>query len=727
MFGLSFLNPWLLLGTAAGSAPIIIHLLNRRRFKIVVWAAMEFLLASSRKNFRRVKLEQLILMAIRVLLLVLLALAVSRPFLKKGGLGALLGESSRYAILIVDTSFSMHYESEGRPLFERAKAFGQRVLDTLREGDTVSLIAMSDRPHPIIHEPSFNIDLAKAELEALQPSHSGTSIPAALKMAHEMIERAKSAKCEVYLLTDSQRTAWQLRKDERAPQFRETAKKLRERAPVFLIDVGVDDAANCAVTQLHAAEQVLSTNLAATFAAEITNFGREAVAGRTVNFLVDGYRQESQTVDLAAGKATPVQFSYTFSDDTPHYLTVQLDRDGLNPDDQRRLSVSPLEQISVLIVNGEPDPQPFLNETDFLSYALRPLGDRLIEKTSIIAPEAMTEMSFRNVDLQNYQVVVFANLATVDDRMVENLVTYVSDGGSLLIFLGDRVDPLFYNEKFFAAGKGLLPARLDRPVGDLAGESRFFLSPERYDHPILKLFEGVKNSSLSSGHVYRYYALEPDEASEDVSVVCRLNNRAPAIVEKRLGHGTVLLMATTCDAEWTNLPAKPAFLPLFHETIYYLTRDTGARRNVLVGQRLEKILMPDQHAQPFALQPPGRKASVPLIPVAHGNRFLLGYDDTDTAGVYRLGLGHDRPGAELEPVDYLVVNVDTRESDLEHLAESQIREALPELRFRYVTDPRKLRTEQKQSSVGRELWRSLLYAVLALACLESVLAQRFGR
>src|SRR6266705_1013828 len=79
LFGFLFGSPLAAFGAMAGavSIPIIIHLLNRKRFRVVVWAAMRFLLAAQRKNSRRLRLEQLLLLAVRTLLLLLLVAAMA--------------------------------------------------------------------------------------------------------------------------------------------------------------------------------------------------------------------------------------------------------------------------------------------------------------------------------------------------------------------------------------------------------------------------------------------------------------------------------------------------------------------------------------------------------------------------------------------------------------------------------------------------------------------------
>src|SRR4051794_7214984 len=72
-------SAFLIAGALLIAIPIIIHILNRQRFRIVNWAAMEFLLRAMRKNRKRLKLEQWILLAARCLAVFLIGLALSEP------------------------------------------------------------------------------------------------------------------------------------------------------------------------------------------------------------------------------------------------------------------------------------------------------------------------------------------------------------------------------------------------------------------------------------------------------------------------------------------------------------------------------------------------------------------------------------------------------------------------------------------------------------------------
>ena len=78
-------------GAAAIAAPILIHLLARRRFKRIRWAAMEFLIHAERRNRRRIRMEEWILLALRCLAILAIALIVSRPFIRSGSFVSSLG------------------------------------------------------------------------------------------------------------------------------------------------------------------------------------------------------------------------------------------------------------------------------------------------------------------------------------------------------------------------------------------------------------------------------------------------------------------------------------------------------------------------------------------------------------------------------------------------------------------------------------------------------------
>src|SRR5881296_152009 len=119
---MTFISPIFLGFLALATVPIIIHLLNRRRFQLVEWAPMKYLKLTIKTNRRRLRIEQFILLAIRTIIVALIILAVARPVLSQGRLGTWLSGSGRTSrIIVVDDSLSMGYRTAGRAAFDSAK------------------------------------------------------------------------------------------------------------------------------------------------------------------------------------------------------------------------------------------------------------------------------------------------------------------------------------------------------------------------------------------------------------------------------------------------------------------------------------------------------------------------------------------------------------------------------------------------------------------------------
>src|ERR1700710_1902513 len=100
-----FLHAAMLAGFAAVGIPIIIHLLNKRKFERVVWAAMRFLQVSVDQNQRRIQVEDILLLLLRCLLIALLVLALARPALRAASSG-ILGQTKVTAVIVLDNSGS---------------------------------------------------------------------------------------------------------------------------------------------------------------------------------------------------------------------------------------------------------------------------------------------------------------------------------------------------------------------------------------------------------------------------------------------------------------------------------------------------------------------------------------------------------------------------------------------------------------------------------------------
>ena len=150
---MGFLNAAFLSGLGLISIPIVIHLLNRRRFKIVRWAAMDYLLAAQKKNRKRVRMEHFLVLLLRCLMIALLVRAVSRPMTTSGSLLFLPGASDPVErVIIIDDSASMAYQTGRTSSWDRARRKVKALVQDLRQTRTTDYISMfrSSRLEPLL-------------------------------------------------------------------------------------------------------------------------------------------------------------------------------------------------------------------------------------------------------------------------------------------------------------------------------------------------------------------------------------------------------------------------------------------------------------------------------------------------------------------------------------------------------------------------------------------------
>ncbi len=246
-----FVNPAMVLGTALAAVPLLIHLLNRQRHKPQAWAAMRFVLAAHRKTRRRVELENWLLLLLRVAAVVLLALAVARPFTGSESPLAGLTESRRDVAIVLDASASTGYRAEVDTAFERICERARAILAELdsTRGDRAHLILGGSRARLSAWGEPRN---AQSLLESLsEPTDEHLDLASALsevlEFAREEAAGTEESRVEVWFLTDLQRATFEdgTRDDPSEDQagYLEVAEELAQLGiKVFVEDLGEADA-----------------------------------------------------------------------------------------------------------------------------------------------------------------------------------------------------------------------------------------------------------------------------------------------------------------------------------------------------------------------------------------------------------------------------------------------------------------------------------------------------
>lgn len=503
-----FANPaYLAAGTALVSAPIIIHLINRMRFKRLRWAAMEFLLKSQKRNRRRLIIEQLILLMLRCLLIALATLLVSRFF----GFSFAADQSKDIVhIVLLDDTLSMNDEfKEGenvRTCFQVAK--NSELLDKVVKG-----LSMSNRNDRLMVLPLSKIvtdrtyqaktytrlgdkakrDELKNDLDLLEVSKLHTSMLPGLKKVQEIVTGNPESRIMLYVLSDFRQSDWAMPGAE--PLRKEFLKlastpeieiRLRDVAHPFRIDGqgGVPlSHDNIGIVDLRAGTRIAGKDMPVSFTITVANYSaREADVN--VAIFDDSNGQEMLQVDfnpsmplkIPAGSTASATFEVRFNPaikgNESYFAQIsarlenpqrgKLDNDGLADDNIRHASVEVRDKVPVLVIDGEGARGRDENRDSFF-----------IRNAIVSVPGASYDVVYgdeiaggvaakvlERADLSRYPTIFILNVREFTAKQLANLENYVRDGGGVAFFLGPLVSAEYYNKNLYQKGKGLFPMPL---------------------------------------------------------------------------------------------------------------------------------------------------------------------------------------------------------------------------------------------------------------------------
>jgi hypothetical protein len=287
-----------------------------------------------------------------------------------------------------------------------------------------------------------------------------------------------------------------------------------------------------------------------------------------------------------------------------------------------------------------------------------------------------------------------------------------------LIFPGDRVDWNWHNQQLGADADRLLPLQIGELAGGGDGEPAAIVA-RHYDHPALEVFNDSRRGSLAAvrlQHWYRLVAPAGDDHPE-VNVLATLDIGDPFLAEHSYGQGRVILGCGPIDADWSNLPLRPCFLPLVQELVTYLASHVYPPRNLQVGQTLTALLPPKEiDGMAVVVDPAGGQHQRRIVD--RDGKGVLEFGDTAQPGVY---LVHT---PSRETIHYAVATP-YEESRLARLNDDELRALGEELNATVVDSWDAYRDQERQRRFGREIWKPLLALVLVLLFAEILLARWF--
>ncbi len=782
---MAFANVSLLLGTLLVGVPIALHLLMRRRPRHIVFPAIQFIRKHQETNRRTLHVRQWSLLILRCLALVLAALALTRvsvssavfgQWLIIGGLTGLffliaamliisiisrrshlvtwvLGaggllifgtwvamlittlsaagpriigdrEAPVASVMIFDSSPRMAYHHENRTRLEQAQQTANWLVGRLPPDSKVAVIDSR------AITPVFSIDISSARdmIRRVTTTGAPRSLEQLLETAIRLTNESAQKRKEIYLFSDLSETAWQMDDPVRLRRLLEQA----DDVALYIVDVGVEHPQNFSLGNIALSASVVPENGTLDLRTSLSCMGsggdrvievQMEEIDPTLPVIRDGKVivpkatvRGRREISVPEDGTSAIEFHIQHLELGSRNGSIRLvGNDALPMDDIRYFTIQVRPPWLVLVVAP-----PNVNTSAFVE-AISPYELQAEHRARFdcltIRPEEITKRR-----LSDFAAIVLLDPPPLSGAAWQQMGQYVRAGGGLAVFLGHHAQGAqAFNARNAIA---LLPGKLGR-LYRVTGRDTY-ISPDNYNHPILQPFRSIASSvPWNQFPVFRHWSLR--DLDPETQVILRFGNRQPALLQRDVGKGTVLMMTTPVTEldrpkgrqPWNELAGPddwPRFI-LVNQITMFLTERGIDPFNFETGQRV--VLSNPESRDPHRyvlFTPDGETQPVQ----ARDDRLVI--PSTDLPGTYRLKGQREGP-----VVRGFSVNIPDTTSRLQRISIDQLDAILGPDRYQLARDRDQIFRQQGQQREGREFYSMLIVTLVLILVFEQLLANRFYR
>ncbi|MCH7962424.1 MAG: BatA domain-containing protein [Bacteroidetes bacterium] len=690
---MTFLNPAILIGLAAATIPVIIHLLNLRKLKKIEFSTLIFLKELQKNKIRRVKLKQWLLLALRVLIILLIVTAFARPTLEGVSIGGTTSAAKTTALLILDDSFSMSVVDQNGSYINQAKQIIKELLTNLEEGDEAGLILVSGDIEGEVAV-TTNINSVAEKLKNINVSDASGTINSALIKASNLILESKNFNKEIYLLSDFQKDRIAIEQN-----LTNLSQALNERVKLYSFDFSGKEVYNIGISKLKVITKIFEINKPISFEVTVTNYSDQTVNNLVVSLIVGGKRSAQKSINLTSNKAKIVQLEGTANKNGFVDVTVEIEDDEVSVDNKRFSSIFIPEKISVILLYDK------FNDIRFVKLALQSAADN---GNLELDEKPLSKIS--TIKLNNYDAVIIIGSKVIDRS--GDLRRLLTDGGGVIIFPSSEPDLVGFrgilNSLKLPQAKELIyySEQVNKTVD---------FEKIDYDHPLLQnIFRDEQKKEIESPIIQNYYKISP--MGKGRSIISLLDGSS-FLSEYNFGRGKIFVFNVPPVLEWSDFPIKSIFAPLIYKSVVYLSAKDRNNSEYIAGEPLNinisrrtlpiiKVIRPDR--------------SEDLINLNGNDSDFLNFSKTYLSGNYKIYSGVDL-------LETISVNTEQLESNVNYILDDEFEDYLKEINFKgahiKITKGEDPVTLILQARFGSELWRYFLFAAFLLALIEMTIAR----
>lgn len=602
----SFLQTSFLTGLAALAVPVLIHLFFRLKTKRVELGTIRFLRVVLEENARRRKVMRWLLLALRMAFVSLLVGLFARPFLT----AAATGGDQELLVILIDQSATMQLKGDRGRLIDQAVTDARKLIESSGSKTRFEVAFFDHIVRPVTssknQEPNSKNQVSSeavlAKLQAPAAAFGATNYGAAFAWARDICVKAPPGRKQLHLFTDLQQSGLDWTEVEPLPA------EVRSH----LHDLGNPVVNNLAVTELRTPRLWVRPGETPTIRASVLHggafalnevpivleVGRVETRGQGAGGRGQGRQKDEpqasdfsqlaeritkrERVKLEPGATVTLDFELPALSEGlwQGRVTVEYD-DDLAFDNQRYFAISATPAYRVLVLNGGASGSPITSETYFLEAALRLASEGESFADSPFAPTVMPfEDGSALPTLSKFDAVVLANVGGMNKADAAQLASFVRSGGGLLVFTGDNV-----SMKSCAAlsEAGLSVGTIGEPK--VTVDLPWRLTKWEESHPVFQPLSDPQHGDLRRLIFAAYTHVAP---SNDATVLAEFGTGDPAVLECRVGDGTVLWVTVSCGRDWSDWSRSRLFLPIVHQLLGYevgLTQGGRVRTRLVDAER----------------------------------------------------------------------------------------------------------------------------------------------
>ena len=564
---MSFAHPLLAVAAAASVAlPILIHLLLRFRRRPAPWAAMRFLFEAYQKQRKKLRLQQILLLMTRCLLLLVAGIAIARPL--SGGESGVTGPRDLYLLIDDSLSSQLRPTDDGATALERSITAAREMLRGMAPGDRVGVVTLSSPAQAFVLPATGDRAAVGSALEQITPTDAAADIEGALRLIRDEIDRAAVGRSEVLIFSELRAGAFgsgepsEVFTGDRTPSVR-----FPELASVAVPNVQITGIEPERSLFLGAGERT-------TVRVSLRRFGGQVDLAQTSTVRIAYESEGDGLLDVGRASArwepgqteTDVFVSVRSPADSTSMtaLRATIDRDRLAGDDQRRIPLMVAESVKVGIVDRagiNADTTDPIRSGRWVSLALSP------DRTSRLQPVSLDPSDVDIAALADLDAVFILRPDLLSAASWALIGEYVARGRSVAIFPPAGVDAHAWSvvatESLGLSG-GIGAEKIEFP------EARSVRPADASGAPLLRLLTAELDELTRPVRVFA--ALELTIPAGEGGAVLTLDDGSPWVARYASrrgsrGAGSVLVFASAPSLEWSTLPATPLMVPLVQELV----------------------------------------------------------------------------------------------------------------------------------------------------------------